>query len=227
MRRGIVQGEDTGRRVTAELGPEVADQVRLAQRHPLERPAMEIALPLLLPARPQRLHPFGIGRRVATLVDGRWRALKHVQVLGIPAEVRHELYAGGARADERDALVGELVQSAGGVPAGVVIVPTRRVEAVSFEVLDSRDAGQLRPVERTRPHHDEASANVVVAVGADPPALDLLVPAQIAHLCGEDRRIVEPEVLSDAPAMLIDLGAVGELLARHEVELFEQRYVAV
>ena len=34
-------------------------------------------------------------------------------------------------------------------------------------------------------------------------------------------------MLADVAAMLIDLRAVGEFLARHEVELLEQRYVAI
>jgi len=34
-------------------------------------------------------------------------------------------------------------------------------------------------------------------------------------------------VLADVPAVLEDLGTVGELLRRHKVELFEHRYVAV
>ena len=96
-----------------------------------------------------------------------------------------------------------------------------------LEVLDAGDAGELRAVERARGHHDEAGPDVVAAVGGDPPAVDLVVPDQIAHLGGEDGAVVQPEVLSDVAAVLIDLGAVGELLARDEVELLEQRYVAV
>ena len=49
----------------------------------------------------------------------------------------------------------------------------------------------------------------------------------VAHLGGEDRAVVEAEMLADAAAVLEDLGTVGELLRRHEVELFEQRDVAV
>ena len=49
----------------------------------------------------------------------------------------------------------------------------------------------------------------------------------VAHLGGEDRPVVEPEMLADAPAVLEDLGAVGELLRRYEVELLEQRDVAI
>ena len=60
-----------------------------------------------------------------------------------------------------------------------------------------------------------------------PPAVDRVVPAHRAHLGGEDRAVVQPEVLPDVAAVLEDLGAVGVLLARHEVELFEHRDVAV
>ena len=98
---------------------------------------------------------------------------------------------------------------------------------MSPKVLEARDARQFRPVERARRHHHESGADVVAAVGADPPAFDLLVPAQVAHLGGEDRPVVQSEVLADVAAVLVDLGAVGELLRRHEVELFEHRDVAV
>src|SRR3954468_173578 len=107
---------------------------------------MEVALALLLPARLQRFRPFRIGRRVAALVDGRRGALKHVEVLGISAEVRNQLYASGAGADECDPLVSQLVQSPAGIPAGVVVIPACRVEHVPAEVLDSRDTGKLGPV---------------------------------------------------------------------------------
>ena len=107
---------------------------------------MEVALALLLPARLQRFRPFRIGRRVAALVDGRRGALKHVEVLGISAEVRNQLYAGGPGSDQRDPLVSQLVESAAGIPAGVVVIPARRVEHVPLEVLDSRDTGKLGPI---------------------------------------------------------------------------------
>src|SRR5271166_4976285 len=101
------------------------------------------------------------------------------------------------------------------------------METMALEVLDPRDAGQLRPVEGTRRHHHEAGADVVTAVGADPPTLDRLIPAQGADLSGEDGGIVETEVLTDSPAMLINFGAIGEFPGRHVVEFFEQRHVAV
>ena len=43
------------------------------------------------------------------LVNRRRGPLEHVEMLGISAQVRHQLNAGGARSDERDTLVGEFV----------------------------------------------------------------------------------------------------------------------
>jgi hypothetical protein len=76
-------------------------------------------------------------------------------------------------------------------------------------------------------HDHEARADVVAAIGGEPPALDVVVPADRSHLGGEDRSIVEPEVLPDVFAVLEDLGAVGVLLRGNEIEFFEHRDVAV
>ncbi len=148
-------------------------------------------------------------------------------MLGISAEVRNQLHTGGTCSDEGDTLVAQLVQSAAGISAGVLVVPARRVEHVPLEVLDPRDAGQLRPVVRTSGQYHEAGPDVVAAVGVQPPAIDRFVPAHRAYLGGEDRTVVEPEMLGDTPAVLEDLGTVGELLRRDEVELLEHRDVAV
>src|SRR3984893_16762527 len=148
-------------------------------------------------------------------------------MLGVPAEVRNELNPGGAGADECYALVRQLVQSAARVSPGVLVVPTRRVAAVPLEVFDARNAGQFRRVVRAVRHHNEAGPDIVGAVRLDPPAVDGVVPAQRPHLGGKDRTVVEPEMLCDAPAVLEYLGAVGELLRGHEVELLEHRDVAV
>src|SRR5947209_9430155 len=101
------------------------------------------------------------------------------------------------------------------------------MKAVPGKRFDVRYAGQFRPVKRPRRQHHELGANIVVAIGADPPALDLFVPPQIVYLGGKDRRIVEPKMLADVPAVLVDLGAVGELLRWHEVEFFEKWYIAI
>src|SRR5882757_5711462 len=188
---------------------------------------MEIALPFFLPSWLQRFRPCRIGGLISAFVDGRRGALEHVEVLGIPTQMRYELHTGGPRADERNTLVTKLVQSAAGISAGVLIVPARRVEDVSLEVLDPRDAGQLRPVVRAGGQDHEAGSDVVAAVGVQPPALDRFVPAHRAHLSGEDRPVVEPEMLSDTPAVLVDLRTVGELLRRDVVEFLQHRDVAV
>ena len=86
----------------------------------------------------------GIGRRVVALVDARRGALQHVELLGVLAEVRHRLDRGRAGAEDRDALVGELVEHRV-VPlaAGVLVVPARGVELVALEVVDARDVREL------------------------------------------------------------------------------------
>src|SRR3984893_19604371 len=133
-------------------------------------------------------------------------------MLGVSAEVGNELNPGGAGADECHALVRQLVQSAARISPGVLVVPARRVEAAPLEVPDARDAWQLRPVVGAVGHHDETCPDVVPAVRADPPATDRVVPPRRPPLGGEDRAVVEPEMLCDAAAVLEDLGAVGELL---------------
>ncbi len=191
---------------------------------------MEVTLALLLPPGLQRRRPGWVGRRVGAHVHRRRGALEHEELLGIPAEMWHQLDAGSPRADECHPLVGQLVQAAAGIPAGVVVIPARGMERVTASVqvlLDTGDTGQLGLVVRAVRHHHEPRADVVTAVGGQPPALDLLVPAHVLDLGGEDRAVVEVEVFSHGLAVREDLGAVGELLARQEAELLEHRDVAV
>ncbi len=135
----------------------------------------------------------GVGGGVGARIDRGRRPLEHEQVLGIATEVRYQLDARGTGSDECDALVRQLGQAAVGVSAGVVVVPTGGVEHVptgGLVLLDARDSGKFRAVVRALSHHDEASADVVSAVGADPPALGGVVPDQFADLGGEQRAVV-------------------------------------
>ena len=213
-----------------EFGPEVADQVRLAEHHALTNGDQWWKLRLRSSCQPgcsDFAHSGSVGVFARSSTDDG-RALEHVELLGISAEVRNQLHAGRAGADERDTLVRQLVQAAARVAAGVVVIPARGVEDVALEVLDAGDAGQLRPVVRALRHDHEAGPDVVTAVGADPPALESTRPS--ACRVPGWRTIApsyRPKCFADAAAVLEDLGAVGELLRRHEAELFEQRDVAV
>ena len=111
---------------------------------------VEILAPFALPARLQRLRPVRIGRLVAAQVHRRRRALEDVQLLRVGADVRHALNRRRAGADDRDALVGELRQTAAVITAGVVVVPAAGVERVALELFDARHRRQLRPVQRAR-----------------------------------------------------------------------------
>lgn len=57
--------------------------------------------------------------------------------------MRHDLDGGRTGADERDTLVGELVEAAVRGAAGVGVVPAAGVERVPGEGLDARDAGKF------------------------------------------------------------------------------------
>src|ERR1700756_1296684 len=164
---------------------------------------MEVELALLLPTWLQRGRPLRVGRLIVSHVDRRRCALKNIEVLGIPAQVRNQLYACRAGADKRDTLVMQLVQTAVSIPPCVVVVPTGRVEHMALEILDPWDTGQLRSVEVALRHDDEAGTNVVTAIRTQPPAFDRFIPAHGANLGGQDRAVVEPEMLCDAPAVLV------------------------
>ena len=56
-----------------------------------------------------------------------------------------------------DPLVVQFVQTAGGIAAGVVVVPATGVEGMPLELLDPRDRGQLGLVQRPA-RHDAQSA---------------------------------------------------------------------
>ena len=216
---------ESDQQLADDVGPAVVDEILGLgdARHE----GVEVLHPALLPARLERRRPLRVGRPVGAHVDRRRRALEDVQLLGAGAEVRHALHRGGARADDADALVGEPVEAAVGVAAGVVVVPAARVERVALERLDAGDARQLRPVQRPVRHHDEPRAHRVAAVGRDDPATVGVVPAQLGDLGLEAGVAIEVEVLADRPAVGEDLRRLGVLLLRDVADLLEQRQVDV
>src|SRR5271154_4435031 len=138
--RGVlVSSQEQAAEVADDVGPSVADQVDI--RGQARHESVEIFHAMLLPARLQRLHPLGVSRPVAANVDRRRRALEHVQMLRVPAQVRHALHGSRAGADNGDALVGELVQISVGIAARVAVVPAAGVESVALVTLDAGNAG--------------------------------------------------------------------------------------
>src|SRR5690606_19358300 len=188
---------------------------------------VEVALAFPRPAGLEGGNPFGVGGPVAALVDIGRGALEDVEVLGRSGDVRNDLDPAGAGADHRDLLAGQSVQAALHGAAGVGVVPARAVEGVATELADTGDAGQFRLVERALGHDDESGADVVAAVGADPPALAVLVPGQRVDQGGEEGALVEVVVLADALGVLEALGAAGVLLLWHIAGFLEQRQIGV
>src|SRR5277367_536958 len=97
------------------------------------------------------------------------------------ADMGHALYRARAGSDDRDALVGKLVEVSVVVAAGVPVIPSAGVEGVPLEILEAGNTGQLRTTGRPGRRDDEARLHRVVAVGADDPAFDRLVPTQLRH----------------------------------------------
>src|SRR5262245_24863825 len=143
------------------------------------------------------------------------------------ADVRHGLNRRRSRPDDRHALVGELVEAAGGVSARVLVVPAARVKDMPLEVVDPRDGGQLGTVEGAAAHDDESSFELVAAIGLDRPAPGALVPAGFGDLRLEAGVLVQVEVLADPFGVLEDLGREGVLLLWYVSGLFQERQIDV
>src|SRR5580698_9964811 len=90
--------------------------------------------------------------------------------------MRHALDGCRPGADDADPLVLEPGQPAAVVAAGIAVVPAAGVEGVALEVVDPRDAGQLRPAQRPVGHGDVAGLEAIAAAGADGPEPLVLVP---------------------------------------------------
>ena len=69
-------GRQQAAEIAEDVGPAVADEVFVLMA--TRDQDVEVVHPPLLPAGRQRLHPFGIGRTIAALIDGRGRALEDV-----------------------------------------------------------------------------------------------------------------------------------------------------
>jgi len=107
--------------VFQDVRPSVGDEVGVlvASRHD----DVEVVHPALLPAGGELAGPFGIGRLVEAFVDGGWGALEDVEVLAAAGEMGYGLDGRGTRADDADPFVGDPVEPAAGVAAGVVVIP--------------------------------------------------------------------------------------------------------
>src|SRR6185369_10272325 len=121
---------------------------------------------------------------------------------------------------DADALVSELRhRRAARVAAGPGVVPAAGVERVALEALDAGDARQLRLVERSGSHRDEARADAITAVGVDDPARRRVVPLEQRDVGREQRVLAEPERLGDLERVRPDLGGERVLYGRTGADL--------
>src|SRR6516162_788119 len=95
-----------------------------------------------------------------------------------------------------------------------------------LEGLDTRDAGQLRPVQGTAGDDYEAGVHGIAAVGGNQPSVLVLQPAHLADLALEAGQTIEVEVFANATRMRTDLVAEAVLLLG-VAGFFQQREVDV
>src|SRR5579872_4023085 len=148
-------------------------------------------------------------------------------MLGMAAQMRDALDRRRAGTNDRHPFVGKLCQPTLSRAARVTIVPAAGVEAVTPEALDTGDAGQLRPIQRTAGDDHEAGVHGVTAVGGDQPSVLVLQPAHRADLGLEAGQPIEIECLADPARMRTDLVAETVFFLRDVAGLFQQRQVDV
>jgi hypothetical protein len=101
------------------------------------------------------------------------------------------------------------------------------VEAMALEGLDTRDAGQLRPVQWTAGDDHEAAVHGVAAVGGDQPSVFILQPAHLADLGLKAGQATQIELLANPTRMRTDLVAETIFFLGNVTCLFQQRQVDV
>ena len=214
-------------------GAQVADDVRPAVTHQVlillaaGDEHVEVRHALVLPTGLQGLRPVWVCRLVAAHVDGRRRALEHMQALRRFREMGHALHRGGAGADDANALVLQVDEAAVGVAAGVGVIPPAGVERVPLEGFNARNPRQLGAVQGAVAHDDEACPHAIFPVCEDRPALRGVVPFQRGHFGLEAGALVLVELTPDGLRVGEDFRGEAVLLLRHVAEFLHQRQVDV
>ena len=206
--------------------PTVVDEIGV-DRTP-DHHGAEVLHPLLLPTGPEVLGEPLVRGPVASLADGRRRALEHVHVLRRLRERRHRLDAAGTDADDPDDLVGQVreVRVVRSTPR-VLVVPPRRVERPALEAVHPRDRRQLHEVEDAGRVDEVTRADLVAAIGADHPTRRALVPFARVD-AGVEQRVVDQSVLRrDCVEVAPDLVTERVPRLRDVVHLLEHGHVDV
>ena len=151
--------------------------------------------------RKVRQQPIDAGvEPVAPRHDPVGGALEHVQLLRLFGDRRHQLRRGRPGADHRDALAGHRV----------VVVPARRMQALSLEVVQTRDVRPARLAQRPGAAHEEARAQGVSAFGGQLPVAAGFVEARLGDARAEADVREQPEARGYPLHVGLDLGCAGE-----------------
>src|ERR1700751_605203 len=108
-------------------------------------------------------------------------------------EVRRALDRRGARADDADALTGQVLQ----LLAGVGVVPPAGIERVPAKTPEAWNAGELGFGLIPVGHGDELRPHLIPAVRPDDPAGNFRIPTYLMHIGLQARVGVQIVVLGD------------------------------
>src|SRR3546814_4243319 len=101
------------------------------------------------------------------------------------------------------------------------------MEHLALELIDTRQAWQLRHVEHAASKRHESRTAVVAAIGGDPPTLDTFIPTQRCDLRVAPRFAADVDFSGTRAAVLLDFPAVAEILRRHAACFFWLRQIAI
>ena len=140
--------------------------------------------------------------------------------------MRHALDRRGACADDRDALVRELIQQPAVRPAAsILVVPAAGMKGVAPEGFYARNARQFGDMQRSNPQAHEARCESVASICLDHPARVRVIPVEILDLGVKQRVRVKTELAADALAMSQDFRRVGIFLGRPMAGFLKERHI--
>ncbi|CAB4801539.1 unannotated protein [freshwater metagenome] len=142
-----------------DIGPTVVHDVDLG--HIAGDCFREVHDSFLLPTGLKALKPRFVSGAVSSNTDSTRRALEDKQILRRFGKLRNGLNRSSASSDNADALVAKLVHEFARTTAGVVVIPTAGVEHASLELLDTRNAGNLRLMKNAASDHDVLRTDLV------------------------------------------------------------------
>lgn len=119
-----------------------------------------------------------------------------------------------------DSFISQTSQPTSIVSTSILVVPPAGVKAMAFEVFNTFNARQLRPVQWSCSWDNESCFDIIVPACLDGPKPRFFVPSQFMSFGLEESPLVESPSTADHLGVLEKLLGSGVLLSRHVAEFF-------